>query len=279
MNDIRKLSRVFSSSFLLKLSRNEHIDELNDLVENHKRLNRLVKENDYRRFYNELYRKLSKEYKFEYVYKNEVYYHLHKKYNISNDDGILTEVKSGTNIADLVYLNGTSKVYEIKTEIDSNKRLLGQIKSYSKLFKEVTVVTYQNNVEKVLSLIPEYVGVMVLVRNGEFKIVREALEYTNELDKESMFKTLRRKEYESVVMSKFGELPDVNDSKIYEACLDKFQELSVDNAHDAMISQLKLRSNKRLLQKNRKWPKSVYFLIENSNLKEYQRENLLKLLN
>jgi len=279
MNDIRKLSRVFSTSFLLKLSQNEHLDELNELVENHKRLNRLVKENDYRRFYNELYLKFSKEYKFEYIYKNEVYYHLHKKYNIGKDDGILTEVKSGTNIADLVYLNGTSKVYEIKTEIDTNKRLLGQIKSYSKLFKEVTVVTYQDNVEKVLSIIPEYVGVMVLVRNGEFEIVREAIEHTDDLDRESMFKTLRRKEYESVVLSRFGELPDVNDSRIYEACLDKFNELSVNNAHDAMISQLKLRSNKSLLRKNRKWPKSIYFLIENSNLKKYQRENLLKVLN
>ena len=116
MNDYKELSKVFSLSFIKKLAQNKHKEELEILLDGYVRYGNLIEKNNYRVFYNELYRRLFKEYKFEYIYKNEVYFHILEKYTINSNDGILTEVKTGDNIADLVYLNGTSKVYEIKSD-------------------------------------------------------------------------------------------------------------------------------------------------------------------
>lgn len=279
VTEYRELSKVFSPSFIKKFAQDKHTAELENTLSGFNRLQRYVSEGDYWKFYNEAYNLLSKKYRFEYIYKNEMYMYILKTYNVSNDDGILSEVKSGDNIADLVYLNGTSKAFEIKTEIDNNNRLLDQIISYSKLFKEVTVVTYEENATKLMKVLPHYVGLMAFVKKGQFRVIRDAKEYTRNLDKEEMFRTLRRNEYEDIIRNKFEELPDVNDAEIYEACYSKFNTLNVMEAHDEMIAQLKRRSNKALLKRTRKWPKSISFLIENSKLRKSDKDELSELLN
>lgn len=278
VSEYKELSRVFSSSFLEKFVKNQHIEDLDDSLIGFKKLRNLIQKDDYRKFYNESYKILSKNYRFEYIYKNEIYMYILKEYNISNDDGILSEVKSGSSIADLVYLNGTSKVFEIKTEIDNNKRLLEQVLSYSQLFKEIIVVTYMENAQKLIDVLPLHVGIMIFVKNGEFNILREPQEFTKNFNKQIMFQTLRRKEYENIILTKFGEIPNVSDAEIYDECFKKFDKLNTNDAHDEMIRQLKLRSNKSLLKRTRKWPKSISFLIENSKLKKVDREKLNELL-
>lgn len=81
-------------------------------------------------------------------------------------NGILTEVKSGSCVADLLWLNGTSIAYEIKTEIDNNRRLANQINSYQQLFKQTMVVSYEKNIELILSQVPNHVGIMFLSKRG-----------------------------------------------------------------------------------------------------------------
>lgn len=86
-------------------------------------------------------------------------------------DGILTEVKSGNCVADLLWLNGTSIAYEIKTEIDTNRRLTNQINSYHQLFKQTVVVSYERNIDTILPELPEHVGVMFLNKEELLKFI------------------------------------------------------------------------------------------------------------
>lgn len=56
--------------------------------------------------------------------------------------------------ADSVVLNGTSTVYEIKTEFDNLSRLPQQLTDYSKVFDHINVVTHERGVAAVLAAAP-----------------------------------------------------------------------------------------------------------------------------
>ncbi|STV31066.1 Uncharacterised protein [Klebsiella pneumoniae] len=94
------------------------------------------------------FKKLSREYKSEYFFKNiianEVFLKKHKK----NAAVMLSEFRVGTNKADCVILNGLSTCYEIKTELDNLKRLPEQLNSYISLFDKVYVVAAKNSHRK-----------------------------------------------------------------------------------------------------------------------------------
>ena len=75
---------------------------------------------------------------------------------------MLSEFRAGTCKADLVILNGTSTVYEIKSERDSLVRLSNQVKNYKRVFAMVNVITSEGFVKSVCTTVPDDVGVMCL---------------------------------------------------------------------------------------------------------------------
>ena len=68
------------------------------------------------------YSVISKYYRCEYVYKNELIKLLLKKYGTRNSV-YFNEFRVGNSIADMVMFNGESKAFEIKTEYDTPRRL------------------------------------------------------------------------------------------------------------------------------------------------------------
>ena len=67
---------------------------------------------------------------------------------------LLTELNVGKSKADLVVINGTTTVYEIKTELDSTARLEGQLSDYIQVFDRVNVITCESkvkNIEKIIN--------------------------------------------------------------------------------------------------------------------------------
>jgi len=61
---------------------------------------------------------LRKNYRCEYVYKNTLINNLISNYGTKNSI-IINEFRVGNSVADMVLFNGTSKAFEIKTELDS----------------------------------------------------------------------------------------------------------------------------------------------------------------
>src|SRR5690242_19341343 len=85
---------------------------------------------------------LQRDYRHEYLYKaNLLSHYILKKYSLS-DSVLLNEFKIARSIADLVLVNGTDKVFEIKSELDSPLRLKTQIDDYYKAFSEIYIVTH-----------------------------------------------------------------------------------------------------------------------------------------
>ncbi len=279
MKKYRELSKIFNIKFIKKIIKNQHQELLDEYTNEIKNLRRINESGNLKKLYIEAYKVLLDNYRMEYIYKNELYFYICKKYDIIKGDAVVTELRAGRNVADFVFFNGTSKVYEIKTEMDRNSRLLSQVKSYSELFKEVYVVTNSRNIEPVKKLLPEHVGLLEFNDNNEFHLIKEADEHFINLKHITMFNTLRRKEYENIIKEYYSVELNITDDKIYDYCCTEFQKIPVLDAHDLVVAQLKKRASKELLKSSKKWIKPLSFLVENSNLTIKEQEELQKIFN
>lgn len=278
MSSFSDLARIYSTTFIRHVLSSTHEDLLDELSRSFSFVKEAKNNGDFNLLFDESYRVLLKHYRCEYIYKSELYGKIKKDSRKKMKTGILTEVKSGKCVADLLWLNGTSIAHEIKTEIDTNRRLANQIQSYHELFKQTVVVSYEKNVEAILSEIPEHVGIMYLNKRGTLKIFREAKEFAENLKPESMFLTLRRHEYEAAIQDAYGYVPEVSDAYIFDECLKLFKALDPLHAHDLMVAQLKLRSHISL-ESVINWPKSISLLLERGSLKRTEIMQFRKLIN
>lgn len=278
MSTYSDLSRIYTTSFIRQILASKHFDLLKQLSQYFAFVKEAYKNEDYQMLFDEGYNVLMENYRCEYIYKSEIYGKIKKKSKKKRRTGVLTEVRSGKSVADLLWLNGTSIAYEIKTEIDTNRRLESQVNSYSQLFKETVVVSYQQNIDHIGKSLPNYIGIYYLNKQGNIKVYREPEEYIENLNPESMFMTLRRSEYESIIQKAFGFIPKVSDAFIFQECLALFNSLSPLLAHDLMVSQLKNRG-KINLEENTNGPASINFLLERGGLKKHELVQLERVFN
>lgn len=195
-------------------------------------------------YYNYAFNSLLKNYRNEYVYKNLILNKLLLGKHRLTTTTIINEFRIGTSIADLVMINGCAKVFEIKTELDSPYRVNGQLADYRKVFENVYLVTHHSLVEKYVAQLDSHVGVIALTKNNTLSIVRESLQYSEELDSETMFRCLRKAEYSAIIKSYYGALPDATPARYFTVCKELFAEIPVAILYKLMLSELKKRSVK-----------------------------------
>lgn len=134
---------------------------------------------------------LKDNYRNEYIYKNTIINDLLiSKYGLETTTA-LNEFKINKSIADLVLLNGSSKVFEIKTELDSPSRLESQVNDYKKVFEEIYIVTYHTLVDKYINFIDEDIGILSLNENLKLTTIREASKNLH-FDNTTILKCLRK---------------------------------------------------------------------------------------
>ncbi len=186
---------------------------------------------------------LKHNYRNEYIYKNTIINELLiAKYGLETTIA-LNEFKTNKSIADLVLLNGSSKVFEIKTELDTPIRLESQINDYKKVFEEIYIVTYHSLVDKYISFIDKEIGIVSLKEDLKLTTVRVANKNSN-FDNTAILKCLRKPEYINVLEKHFGFLPKTTDVKFYRACKDLFLKIPSKTLHDLMLVELKKRKIK-----------------------------------
>jgi hypothetical protein len=151
-----------------------------------------------------LYKYLSLNYRTEYVYKNTIANELHLLKHDLNKSTLLTEFRSDNSKADVVIVNGTTSVYEIKTELDSLDKLPNQLNSYCKLFDKIHVVTHEKFLEKVLKVADKSIGLILLDSNLKLNEIRKAKSNKNNLDPNAIFDSLRKQEYLSIIKNHYG---------------------------------------------------------------------------
>ena len=99
------------------------------------------------------------------------------KYTTDNDSRVVEELKLPIAKAriDIAVVNGSLLGFEIKSASDTLVRLPHQIEAYTKVFDYLYVVTEGKYYQKVLDIIPEWVGLLLCEENGsKIKRIRKA---------------------------------------------------------------------------------------------------------
>lgn len=239
------LARFFSSSVLRELAQTGHSAIAGRLAKEYHLFEKFGSQIAVSDFYDAIFRQLTREYRHEYIYKNAIAEKILLGKHSLKTAFMLTEFRAAACKADVVVLNGTSHVYEIKSEMDSFDRLDRQLAAYRKIFDLITVITTERLFDAVEERVPKYVGIMVLADGGyqfKKKIRREPDSNRANVDPVVIFDSLQRREYLKIIREEFDiTLTHLPNTQIYSAAKTWFTKLSPELAHDAMVDVLKSR--------------------------------------
>lgn len=219
----------------------------------------------YGEYLKSLYSEMLKNYRCEYVYKNELISHIVRQYKTTNTIAF-NEFKVGDSIVDIALFNGESKAFEIKTEFDSSRRLDKQMRDYRKVFDKCYVVVPAEKIEDYAHCIDDEIGMLSLSKTRGRVIMQVFREATiNEtIDSDVLITCLRTKEYEQVIRDYYGELPKVPDYEMYEECKKIMRAIPKEKLKTSFLDLMKNR--KKNIQVLLKVPKELRQIYLSMNL-------------
>ena len=152
---------------------------------------------------------------------------------------MLTEFRTGHCKADIVILNGTGIVYEIKSERDSLTRLAKQLNDYKRVFGSVNVIMGENHLDDKSINIPDGIGILKLSPTYQLSIVRKCVDRPEKTHTDAIFNAINIKESEAVLRYFNIEIPDVPNTQKYTFIRKLFTMLKPEKAHAGMVHILK----------------------------------------
>ena len=160
-----------------------------------------VRANSYLDYLRKLYKILVSDYRCEYVYKNEIIRELLVKYG-TKSTAVFNEFKVGNSIADIAFFNGESKAFEIKTDLDTPKRLEKQLSDYQRIFDKCYIVIPADRYEQYLDGLASEVGIITLSKQGKSIILEEKRPATKQesIDSNVLINCLRTEEYKRLII-------------------------------------------------------------------------------
>jgi hypothetical protein len=249
-NTYRIASEILSNTTFRKIIREEDYSYFTDKINRYPDFFSLFQGKNNGYAVKEIYRLLSENYRNEYVYKNTILNSLIQDKKLTkNISVVLNEFKVGKSIADLVFINGENRVFEIKTELDSPERLKTQILDYQRVFSEIYIVTHWTLKDKYLSFLNQLypnVGLCILDENFNIEYVKNAVLYDDFLDSETLFKLLRKHEYCNLLRHEFGFLPSVPNTLFFKECLKLVKMFSLKEFQKLVFKELKKRHLKEM---------------------------------
>lgn len=192
---------------------------------------------DYIRF---VYEAMQYNYRNEYFYKNELLNNWLIKELGQRNSKIFNEFKVGNSIADLAIFNGSSKAFEIKTELDTCKRLHSQLSDYQNIFNETYVVIPKGQIDNFLNWNYKIGIVAFNTKVSKFELIRKA-SYQLNIGASSVMQVLHTAEYKSIVKNYFGELPEMTSFTMYDKCFQLIKTIPVGKLNKLFIDEMKKR--------------------------------------
>lgn len=191
-------------------------------------------------FLTQAYRELRRTYRGEYVYGNELVRDITARHSLASTR-IFSEFRVGESWADLVVVNGTSTVYEIKTARDRLHRLPHQLQAYRRVFDRTFVVCHHGLLFGVMQITPPDVGVLIMTSNGHLRTIRDAQSRRHTLEPDALFGLLREPEARAVLTNWLGGAPDIPNTLRRETWRELFCRLNPADAHEAVTAALRGR--------------------------------------
>lgn len=179
----------------------------------------------------------------EYIYKAAVTHKILLGKHSLQTASMLNEFRVGECKADLAILNGTSTVYEVKSERDSLSRLERQVAAYETVFARVYVIASEKHVAAVLASVPTDVGVLRL--NGRYQIstLREAADRPERTSPSAIFDSIRTLEACAILKMHGVSVPSVPNTELHSVLRRLFVKLNPKQAHDGMVRVLRKTRN------------------------------------
>lgn len=175
----------------------------------------------------------------EYIYRAAISHKVLMGKHSLRTASMLNEFRAGSCKADLVILNGTATVYEIKSERDSLTRLANQVENYKRVFAKVNVIASEGHVEGVLATVPDDVGVMCLSKRYRIRTVREAIGCPARICPVTVFESLRTSEADAILRAMGVAVPLVPNTQRHGTIRDLFAALDPATLHVEMVRTLK----------------------------------------
>lgn len=275
--DLIKL-RDFSSAF----SRSTFIDVLN--YNDYSHFNWLLSKYDtltcstYFELLKNIYSCISKKYRCEYVYKNELIKLLLKEYGVRNTV-YFSEFRVGNSIADIVMFNGESKAFEIKTEYDTPRRLDKQLEDYKRFFDKCFVVIPESKLIEYDSIIESTTGIITMTRkNGHINLKEfRPAKQNKRFDAKALMSCLRIDEYKNIALDLGASVENVPGYDMFTFCYNAISNADSHLLRAYFLREVKKRKNNTSLL--RKYPMPLRQMMLSLNLPKEKADKLLKLLN
>lgn len=189
------------------------------------------------------YEYLSSNYRNEYIIKNELLNKLIMHYG-TEDVVAFNEFAVGNSIADLVLFNGKSRAYEIKTELDSPKRIHAQIEDYKRIFQECYIVVPKSQHLQYLHLYKDStIGIIVFYKRGPHLILKEIqkAKCNTDIDSHTLIRSLRTEEYKAIVKDYYKVLPQMTAFTAFDVCEKALSNIPQKELHKLFIRTIKQR--------------------------------------
>ncbi|MBR0644147.1 sce7726 family protein [Roseomonas hellenica] len=179
----------------------------------------------------------------EYVYRAALTHKILMGKHSLRTASMLNEFRTGACKADLVILNGTATVYEIKSERDSLARLANQVENYKRVFATVNVIASEGHIDGVLAAVPEDIGVMCLSKRYRISIVRDAVDHPERVCPRTVFEALRSSEASAILKAMGVSVPAVPNTQLHGVMRGLFAKLEPGELHEQMVRTLKRSRN------------------------------------
>ena len=238
MKETNYLNKIFTIPYLDSIQHSEHFRS----VLSDKNISLL---RTYKSAITDFYQELKLNHRNEYFYKNVLLNSLLIQNGKISSCSALTELPVADSKTDMIFIdeNDVGTVYEIKTELDTLNRLESQIQDYYKAFPYIYVVTSSSHLQQLEQVLEgTNVGIIELTNDNEFVYRKEAAYNANSLSHDVLFRILRKKEFESIVLKYFGKLPDVSDFVYYGTCLELLKNLDIVLFQKEIVSCLRKRN-------------------------------------
>ena len=230
----------------------------------------------YLKFIKHAYRVLEKSYQNEYIFKNSFLTHYVINELGKNSSIVFNEFRVGNSVADLAMFNGVSRAFEIKTEFDSDQRLLRQIGNYRQAFNEIYLIVPKSKVE-IYRKHDKAVGIILFDdrKENKFEIMRKSITKES-LNPSLLMEILNTEEYKSVVENYYGELPKMNSFNQYKVCLNLVKSIPILELNQLYLEQLKKRRFDKVLSEH--YHRELNQICLALKLKKKEKKNLIQSL-
>ena len=194
---------------------------------------------DYLKF---VYSILENQYQNEYILKNSFLNDWLIKELGEHNSELYSEFRIGSAIADLVMFNGSSRAFEIKTELDSDKRLNSQLNQYRKVFNEIFLIIPASKIEE-YEAYDSSIGIICfdILSPTRFQIIRSAVRNTD-IDAEALMHILHTSEYKEIVSHHYGQLPKITSFNQFEVCKELIAKIPQNELNQLFINKMKNRA-------------------------------------